>query len=111
MKFFRTVGMVGVIALTGCAHSAMRGSVAMKASEDEAHVCLGDDEVKLGDKVSFFKNVCTSPKGKAANGDGASCTKVKLGDGEITRLLNHHYSVAKVNPGVIFEEGNIVERN
>jgi hypothetical protein len=32
-------------------HQFMRGSVAMKATGREAHVCLGDDEVKVGDHV------------------------------------------------------------
>lgn len=27
--------------LAGCGHSPTRGTVAMKAGEDEAHVCLG----------------------------------------------------------------------
>jgi hypothetical protein len=86
----------------------MRGSVAMKASDDEAHVCLGNDEVKLGDKVNFFKNVCTA-RGKAAD-SAAACEKKFLGQGEITELLNQHYSVVKVAKGVSFEEGNIVEK-
>lgn len=41
------------IALSGCAHGLMRGSVAMKANEDEAHVCMGDKEVKAGDRVAL----------------------------------------------------------
>ena len=95
-------------AFAGCAHNAMRGSVAMKTSEDEAHVCLGDNEVKAGDKVSLFKNVCTA-KGKATEGNGA-CEKRFLGEGEITQLLNQHYSVMKVAKGVTFDEGTIVEK-
>jgi hypothetical protein len=111
MKLFQLAGMIGLIALTGCAHSTMRGSVAMKASDDEAHVCLGDDEVKVGDKLTFFKNVCASPRSKASLGESGGCTKERLGEGEIVRLLNRHYSIARVNQGVPFEEGTIVEKN
>jgi hypothetical protein len=100
---------ISFFAFAGCAHNAMRGSVAMKTSEDEAHVCLGDNEVKAGDKVSLFKNVCTGKGGKATEGGGV-CEKKYLGDGEITQLLNQHYSVMKVAKGVTFDEGTIVER-
>ena len=108
MKAAYTVGLMTLITLSGCAHSTMRGSVAMKASADEAHVCLGEGEVKQGDRVSFYRNVCPSGKARA---EGGSCRKEKLGEGEIVRTLNAHYSVAKVAPGVQFEEGTIVERN
>jgi hypothetical protein len=108
MKLVQIGSVAGLMALVGCAHGTMRGSVAMKASEDEAHVCLGDNEVKTGDTVSFFKSVCArSGKGES----GGNCRKEKLGEGIIERTLNHHYSVAKVNPGVTFEEGTIVEKN
>jgi hypothetical protein len=100
-------GVLGLLTLVGCAHGTMRGSVAMKASDEEAHVCLGNNEVQAGDKVSFFKNVCIR-KGKY---DGGECQREKLGEGEIIRTLNHHYSVAKVNPGVAFDEGTVVEKN
>lgn len=99
----------GVVLLSGCAaHSTMRGSVAMKASDTEAHVCLGNSEVKPGDKVALFRNECTGTGGR--EGRGRSCQKVRLGTGEVTRLLNEHYSVVKVDSGVKFEEGAIVER-
>ena len=97
----------------GCAHSMMRGSVAMKMGADEAHVCMGDNEVKAGDTVTLYKNACTSTKtgGKSAVGDPTGCKKVKLGEGTVERTLNAHYSLVKVNPGVSFEEGNVVEKN
>ncbi len=109
MNLSQWIAVASLLALTGCAHGTMRGSVAMKVSDDEAHVCLGDDEVKTGDKVTFFKNVCTGA-GTGKRDLIRECRKEKLGEGEIVRVLNHHYSVAKVNPGVAFEEGTIVER-
>jgi hypothetical protein len=75
------IGLIGV----GYAHGLMRGSVAMKFNDHEAHVCLGDTEVKAGDKV-------------------------KIGEGTILQTLNEHYSVMKVDPQVAFEEGTIVEK-
>jgi hypothetical protein len=109
MRIIQWTGLIGALALAGCAHSTMRGSVAMKVSNEEAHVCMGDKDVKAGDKVVLFKNVCVSPRAAQAATD-AGCRKEKLGEGEVTRLLNEHYSVVKVNPGVTFEEGTIVEK-
>ncbi len=85
----------------------------MKVSDTEAHVCLGNNEVKPGDRVSLYKNVCRGGKGSARVADGGSavgCEKVKLGEGQITRLLNEHYSVMEVAKGVNFDEGTVVER-
>lgn len=108
MKLLRTVGVILTIAFTGCAHSMMRGSVVMKASDNEAHVCMGEQDVKAGDKIALFKNVCS--KTAAGNKSNGACEKVKLGEGEITKTINDHYSILKVNTGVQFEEGNTVEK-
>ena len=110
MKTIKGLSLLITIALVGCAHSTMRGTVAMKANDEEAHVCMGEKEVKPGDKVALFKNVCLSPKAAQGGGGVAGCHKEKLGEGEVTRTLNEHYSVVKVNPGVPFQEGTIVEK-
>lgn len=98
-----------ILVSSGCAHQQMRGSVVMKISDDEAHVCLGDHEVFAGDRVVLFKNVCS--KGGKARDSSAGCEKVKLGNGIVARVLNEHYSVIKVDEGVEFEEGAIVEKS
>lgn len=112
MKFKYALMMLNFMAMAGCAHSTMRGSVAMKANDEEAHVCMGDKELTAGDKVAFFKNVCAGPKGGVRSGLGETggCKKVQLGEGVVERTLNEHYSVVKANPGVQFEEGSIVEK-
>jgi hypothetical protein len=78
MNVVKKFGLITIFALSGCAHSTMRGTVAMKISDREAHVCLGDKEVQVGDPVTLFKNVCVAPKSSAGGGE-ASCTKQKLG--------------------------------
>ena len=85
----------------------------MKVSDTEGHVCMGHNGLKAGDKVSLFKNVCTTGKGspRVDPGVAGGCQKVKIGDGEITRVLNDHYSVMQVASGVSFAEGTVVERN
>ena len=99
-----------VSGLSGCAHSMMRGSVAMKINDEEAHVCMGDNEVKAGDRVALYKNECRGKGSSRADGGGTNCQKVKIGEGEVTRTLNEHYSVVRVSPGTSFEEGTVVEK-
>ena len=88
----------------------MRGSVAMKMNDREAHVCMGEKEVKAGDKVSLFKNVCEQKSNRRVGGELLDCKKVKVGEGEVTQVLNEHYSSIRVDQGVSFEEGTIVEK-
>ncbi|PWU18872.1 MAG: hypothetical protein C5B49_06570 [Bdellovibrio sp.] len=99
------------VGLFGCAHTAMRGSVAMKTSDNEAHVCMGEGEVKPGDRVRLFKNVCHSkgPSG-AYSGAGAGCEKKEIGEGTVKEILNQHYSLVKFDQGIQVEEGTFVEK-
>jgi len=104
---------LGVLILSSCAsHSTMRGSVAMKTGEDTAHVCLGGGEVKVGDKVSAYKNVCTNNTIDRTTRSHLSvaCKKEKIGDGVVLNIINEHYSEVKFDAGVPFTEGTIVER-
>lgn len=111
-KIFTVLLFVNLI---GCAsHSTMRGSVAMKTSKNEAHVCMGDTEVKVGDKVNAFKNVCTNesdaPVKTSRSGLKTICKKEKIGTGVVTSLINDHYSVVKFDSEFDFNEGTIVEK-
>ena len=102
--------LLGIAALlTGCAGSVHRGVVAMKVSDTAAHVCVGKEEVKVGDKLALYRNECR----KGSMGSKAkktTCTKEKLGTGTVTEILNEHYSVVEVQSGVQFREGDVVER-
>ena len=110
MKKFLSTG-IAIVALTGCAtHSVMRGSVAMKVNDTEAHVCMNKDEIKAGDHLVLYKNVCEQvDKGKDRT--SAVCKKVESGHGEITQILNDHYSAVKFPAGTKFSEGDIVEKH
>lgn len=99
-----------VFSIIGCAHNTMRGSVAMKEDNSEAHVCLGKNEVKAGDRVTLFKNDCKAVAGGGEADTSGSCEKVRIGEGTVERTLNEHYSIVKVDPGVKFQEGTIVEK-
>ncbi len=101
-----------LLGASGCAHSAhSRGSVVVKHSDEEGDVCLGSGEVATGDKVSLFKSECKRGTHIRRTGNGMRCTKVKVGDGEISQVLDEHYSSVRVNSGVPFDVGTIVEKN
>lgn len=106
MKQKFLVAAIALGFLSACAHTSMRGSVAMKINEREAHVCMNHDEVKVGDKVTLYRNHC-SAKGKSSDG---FCQKQKLGTGEVTQILNDHYSLVRFQEGVKFDEGSFVEK-
>ena len=67
----KTILVIAGLALmtSGCGHSMMRGTVAMKTGKDSAHVCLGDKAVKNGDKITFFENICKRTGGGRDNAD------------------------------------------
>jgi hypothetical protein len=79
----------------------MRGSVAMKLSDTSAHVCMGDGEVKAGDKMILYNNDCSHNRG---------CREGEVGTGHVTEILNEHDSAIEVDPGAQFGEGTIVEK-
>ena len=110
-KITTAILVIWAISLFGCAHGLMRGSVAMKTSENEAHVCLGNEEAKVGERVTAYRNDCpTKGSARLGNDGGGSCRKVKLGEGTITELLNEHYSVVRFDSNVAFNEGTFVEK-
>ena len=111
MKNLKLMILTGIIlSLSGCAHGLMRGSVAMKVSDTEAHVCIGEGEVKSGDRVTLFRNECTPEGSSGRDGrGGGTCEKRQLGMGTVQEILNDHYSVVKFDSGVKFEEGTFVE--
>ena len=103
------------LSLTGCGHTMMRGTVAMKASKDEAHICLGDNAVKGGDKIAFFKNNCRSLPGggngeRGGGGREVECNLLKIGEGTVSKTLNSHYSLVKTDGSFNFDEGTLVEK-
>lgn len=110
---------LGLMLVSSCAHT-MRGTVAMKVNDEQAHIGLGSKEVHEGDRVAVFHNVCgprstfptsPAPGNTRYSASGKSvCEKQKIGEAKVERVLNNDYSIVKVNPGVKFEEGDVVEK-
>jgi len=106
----RLVGLIlsGVLFVAGCGHAAMRGSVVMKVSETQAHVCMGDKEVAVGDQVQLVRNDCAATGGKVSVSE--RCKRVVVGQGQVTQVLNEHYSIVDFPSGMQFKEGDSVEK-
>jgi hypothetical protein len=102
---------LGAAALLGCAtgHDAMRGSVVMKTSDTEAHVCLGNGEVVAGDAVDLVRHKC-KPVQKGIP-PTELCSREVAATGTIVETLNEHYSVARFPAGTEFKEGDSVEKH
>lgn len=98
--------------LVGCVAPHTRGVVAMKLTENEAHVCVGKEEVNVGDKLNVYRNDCT-PKSKPipkGSGTATQCEKKLVGQAEVTEVLNSHYSAVHYDGGQPIQEGDMVEK-
>ena len=73
----------------------------MKISDTVAHVCVGKDEVAVGDEIEVLRNVCRREK-------PYNCELKRVGVGRVTEPLNEHYSVVTFPAGVAFQEGDLV---
>jgi hypothetical protein len=106
----RFSSLTAVVLMVGCASTGhLRGSVALKTSETEGEVCLGTSEVEVGDKVTLYRSECVKRPIDVRHDHPSRCTKTKIGEAEITQVLDEHYSTTKVPAGVKFAEGTIVE--
>ena len=110
----KTLLMTATMALllTSCAHNFMRGTVAMKMDKKTAHVCLGKNDVKIGDKLEFYTNKCIGVQGNARESgeDVRVCEMEVIGTGKVTKLLNNHYSEVKTDGSFKLTEGTLVQK-
>ena len=115
MKSLFAVLSVGVLLsqLLACGHAQMRGSVVMKISDTEAHVCMGRGEVAAGDPVALIRHRCRQDinnfSGYMTTTTGP-CQRIVVASGQVVRVLNEHYSVVRFPPGTPFQEGQTIEK-
>ncbi len=109
MKKLLFIGLAALSVSACSTHGLMRGSVATKITDTEAQVCMNKDEVKVGDHLVLYKSVCEQKdRGQRVS---MTCKKVEAGHGEITQILNDHYSAIKFPEGTKFSEGDVVEKH
>lgn len=104
------------ITVGACAtgHSAMNGSVIMKASETEAHVCLLDSDAPVGTRVQLYRHECRSQYAKPGTPSSAKtpyvCEKQAVAVGTISQKIGGHYVVVTFPQGTQYEEGYTIEK-
>jgi len=99
------------IGLIACSVGQRRGVVAMKISDTDAHICIGKNEVNVGQRASIYRNECEKlpASSSLAKNTGPNCKKVFVGDGAVKEVLNSHYSVLRLDRPIDFREGDVVE--
>ncbi len=99
-----------ILLVSSCAsHHMMRGNVAMKIDKKTAHICLGDNEVKAGDKINFYNSECADYDNSKKGLEGL-CKLILLGTGEVKKILSSHYSEVKTDGSFNFNEGTMIEK-
>lgn len=98
--------LISLVALAGCAtgHEAMRGSVVMKISDTQAHVCVFDQQAEIGTRVQLYRHMCVTKYGKKYH-----CDKQPVAIGTVTEQLGEHYALVTFPAGTSYEEGFTVE--
>jgi len=104
MRSFNIVGLAILAAGCAAALSISRGQVLMKIDGTEAHVRLPENTASVGDRVQFLRRRCIG------TGKLMRCPDEPIGEGQIVQLLNSRYSVVRVRCGVLFDEGDAVEK-
>jgi len=101
--------LLALFIFSSCASRTHRGVVAMKIDEKTAHIGLSYNEVSIGDHVQLYTNKC-SKLDRNTSRTGQTCEKISKGNGTVTAIINESYSVIKFDDGVIFHEGDFVEK-
>ena len=106
-----TLLTLGACATRGPHEGTHRGSVVMKMQNGEAHVCLGNSQVKTGDAVTLVRHECKAQKlGSRSGASEFNCSPVVLGTGVVSKVYDEHYSVVKFPTELNFKEGDLVEK-
>lgn len=102
----RLLVVLALAAVAACAtgHKAMNGSVVMKVSETEAHVCLLDGDARVGSQVQLYRHKCVTQYGKRYD-----CGKQLVAVGTISERIGDHYALVTFPQGTTYEEGYTVE--
>lgn len=106
-RFSISCVFLGII-FSGCAASHSRGVVAMRISDNQAHVCLGKQEAKPGDRVNIVRNECTRSAYGGKSGAREVCKQANINSGVISENLNEHYAVVQLDQAGAFREGDLV---
>ncbi len=102
--------LAAMLIVSSCAsHPLMKGSVAMKIDEKNGVACLDTKNLQVGHKLTLVNNKCT--KIPVSKSDPTFCQMVTVGEVEITKVLNDHYSEFQTLGDFKFQEGSILQHS
>lgn len=74
-------------------------------------VRIGSTEVKEGDKVGVFREICKSRRsGGRHGGSSQSCSNEKVGEASVIKVLDHDSAVVQPDAGITVEPTMLVEK-
>lgn len=98
--------MIGVPILSSCSSVPTKTCSAVVAhSPTEYDVCVNSGAVQAGSRVAFFKERCTT----ASRGSPRKCSKEKVGEGSILKILDDHLSTVKLDEPFDVTESMTIE--
>lgn len=99
-----------MLVVSSCAtHPLMKGTVALKVDDKNGVACLDTTNLQVGSKLSVSNNNCSRvPQSKS---DPTYCRLVEVGEVEITKVLNEHYSEFQTLGDFKFQEGSILKHS
>jgi len=108
---------IGFLAATifgfqACAHSHIGGSVLHKEGDGSAHICLGENLVKQGDKMAVYDVKCDSGRRgtELKPTPRRVCKKTKVGEATVVEVTDEHFSRIQPIGQIELEKGQVVER-
>lgn len=102
--------MVSMLIVSSCAtHPLMKGTVAMKVDEKNGVACIDTDNLQVGSRLTVANNQCS--RVPVSKNDSTYCQLVTVGEIEITKILNDHYSEFKTIGDFRFIEGSILKHS
>lgn len=99
-------------AFQACAHSHIGGSVLHREADGSAHICLGENLVKQGDKMAVYDVKCASGRRgtEFKPTPRLVCKKTKVGEATVVEIADEHFSRIEPIGQVDLEKGQVVER-
>lgn len=106
----KIIVVLSMLLVSSCAsHPLMKGTVALKIDEKKGIACMDSKNLKAGTKLVVANNNCS--RVPVSNSEPAYCKLESVGEIEITKVLNDHYSEFQTVGDLNFREGSILKSN
>lgn len=100
--------LAAILLVSSCAtHPLMKGTVALKVDEKIGVACIETKNLQVGSTLTVMNNNCDRIPSK--KNDPYYCQLKSVGDIEVTKILNEHYSEFRTLTDFKFQEGSILK--